>query len=279
MIRVDLHSHSVFSDGALEPVELAQRIAVTGIRLWALTDHDTTDGLVQAAAASRATGVRWVTGVEISASWASRTLHVLGLNIDPEAPALRTGLARLREMREQRAATIGAKLAKHGWDTALLAARQRAGAGTITRTHFAEALVELGAVHNLQQAFDRYLGRGKPAHVQAEWLHLTSVIKIITAAGGSAVLAHPMRYDLTATWLRKLLSEFKLAGGHGIEVASGPTANDQLDLLADYAVKFELKASTGSDFHSPTHPWRKLGGTPELPKKLIPIWADWGLDV
>ena len=274
-LHYDLHSHSTASDGTLSPAELVARAHARGVHVLALTDHDSTEGLTEAAATAGEVGLDLVPGVEISVSWNSQTLHIIGLRIDPANQALQQGLAGLRDFRDWRALEIARRLEKHGIADTYEGAKAYAKGSIVSRTHFARLLVERGEARDLQQVFKRFLVHGKPGYVSGEWAKLEDAVSWITGAGGQAVIAHPARYKLTATRLRMLFTEFKDTGGAGIEVVSGSHSRDDYFTLANYAKQFGLLASCGSDFHGPEHPWIELGRLPELPKNCVPIWTDW----
>ena len=271
----DLHSHSTASDGTLSPTELVARAHARGVHVLALTDHDSTEGLAEARVAAGKIGLELVPGVEISVSWNGQTVHIIGLQIDPANQALQDGLAGLRTFRDWRAQEIARRLEKHGIADTYDGAKGYAKGAIVSRTHFARLLVERGHARDLQQVFKRFLVHGKPGYVSGEWATLADAVSWITGAGGQAVIAHPARYKLTATRLRALFTEFKDAGGAGIEVISGSHSRDDYFTLANYAIQFGLRASSGSDYHGPEHPWIELGRLPELPKTCIPIWAEW----
>lgn len=275
MPRHDLHTHSTASDGAYAPAELVRQAALAGIEVLALTDHDSTAGVAEARSAAAGLAIRIVPAVEVSVTWQNKTLHIVGLNIDPEHPALQAGLARLRAIRDERAVEIGRRLAKHGIPGVFEAVSALAGTGMVTRTHFAQYLAGQGLAGDAGDAFKRYLGHGKPGYVATQWADLAEAIGWVRAAGGIAVVAHPRRYQLTGSWLRRLLTEFKAVGGEGIEVASGVAAPNDVQASADLARRFGLLASVGSDFHSPDHHWLKLGRLPPLPAGLVPVWSRW----
>jgi 3',5'-nucleoside bisphosphate phosphatase len=274
-LHYDLHSHSTASDGTLSPAELVARAHARGVHVLALTDHDSTEGLAEAAAAAGGIGLDLVPGVEISVSWNSQTVHIIGLHIDPANQALQEGLAGLRDFRDWRAQEIARRLEKHGIADTYEGAKAYAKGSIVSRTHFARLLVERGEARDLQQVFKRFLVHGKPGYVSGEWAKLEDAVRWITGAGGQAVIAHPARYKLTATRLRVLFTEFKNAGGAGIEVVSGSHSRDDYFTLANYAKQFGLLASSGSDYHGPEHPWIELGRLPELPKNCVPIWTEW----
>lgn len=274
-LHYDLHSHSTASDGTLSPAELVARAHARGVHVLALTDHDSTEGLAEAAATAGDVGLDLVPGVEISVSWNSQTVHIIGLHVDPANQALQAGLAGLRGFRDWRAQEIARRLEKHGIADTYEGAKAYAKGSIVSRTHFARLLVERGEARDLQQVFKRFLVHGKPGFVSGEWAKLEDAVNWITGAGGQAVIAHPARYRLTATRLRMLFTEFKGMGGAGIEVVSGSHSRDDYFTLANYAKQFGLLASSGSDYHGPEHPWIELGRLPELPKLCTPIWTDW----
>ncbi|HET7921796.1 MAG TPA: PHP domain-containing protein [Gammaproteobacteria bacterium] len=269
---IDLHTHSRASDGALEPAALVALAAARGVTMLALTDHDCTGGLAEAARSAQTQGLRFIPGVEISVSWHSHTLHVVGLDIDADTPALQQGLARLQALRDSRAREIGRRLAQRGIENTYEGARALAGEAEITRTHFAQHLHTRGHVRSLQEAFRRFLKRGKPGYAPVTWASLEESIGWIHAAGGRAALAHPMRYDLTRTRLTNALADFKQAGGDGLEVVCGRGGRDEIMTSAHLAARFELTGSVGSDFHTPGNPYLQPGGLPPLPETIPPIW-------
>jgi predicted metal-dependent phosphoesterase TrpH len=269
---VDLHLHSTASDGTLAPAALVAHVAARGVRLMALTDHDTVAGVAEAAAAAQAIGIGFVAGVEISVGWRGRSLHVLGLAIDPEAPALARGLESQRALREARALAIADRLEAAG------APGRRAHAeicarGTIpTRMHFARELVALGAARDPAAAFERWLARGRPGHVRAAWPTLAEATGWIAAAGGRSAIAHPLRYPLSAGARRELCAEFAAAGGHALEVVTGGGSAQQREQAIALAVRSGLAGSVGSDFHDPAVPWNPPGRLAKLPGSVRPVW-------
>jgi hypothetical protein len=268
---IDLHSHSQVSDGTLSPAELVALAAVRQVKLLALTDHDTLDGLDAAREAAAGTDLKLINGVEISVTWEHKALHVVGLDVDATNPDLRNGLARLQAVREQRAVEIGRRLEKAGIAGAYAGAEALAAGARLTRTHFARFLHQAGHVKEEQQAYRKFLGRGKPGHVSVSWASLEEAIGWIHAAGGQAVLAHPFRYGLTRAWLLKTLTGFKQAGGDAMEVVSGRGNPDEFHTALHLAGRFELAASVGSDFHAPT-PYSQPGVSVELPANVPPVW-------
>ena len=276
MSAYDLHTHTIHSDGTLTPAELVARAHANGVKVLALTDHDVTDGLTEARAAAGALGMRFIPGVEISVTWERQTLHVVGLNIDPNDAILQQGLSRLRESRMQRAQEIGAKLQKKNIADAFVYTRALAGGRVVSRTHFARFLVMQGYVTSMAQAFKDYLGRGRVAHVSGQWARLDEAVAWIRSAVGIAVIAHPARYRLTSGKMRRLLDEFRACGGGAIEVATASQPASETEHLSRLATNFGLMVSAGSDYHGPEKPWVDLGKLPVLAPGLIPVWSTLG---
>ncbi|MBP6809250.1 MAG: PHP domain-containing protein [Chromatiaceae bacterium] len=272
----DLHTHSTASDGTLTPTELVTRAARAGIQVLALTDHDTLDGIAEAQAAAAELGLTLVPGVEISVTWGGRTLHILGLGLDPTEPSLNAGLLGVREYRDWRAKEIGLRLDAKGIAGAYAGALALAAdARFVGRTHFARFLVQQGYADTVRDVFKRYLVKGKPGHVTGDWASLEQALGWIRGAGGQAVIAHPARYSLTGTRMRHLIGEFRELGGVGIEVISGSHSRDETFVYAQRARDAALLASAGSDYHGPEHPYMELGRLPNLPAGCTPIWVDW----
>ena len=272
----DLHCHSTASDGALTPRDVVLRAARLGVGALALTDHDTLSGLPEAAAAAEEAGLRFIAGVEVSVTWQGRTVHVVGLNVRPDDPTLLDGLAGNRGGRQARAERIAAALAAVGVGNAYVGALAHAGSPeALSRTHFARFLVERGHVKDMKTVFKKFLVKGKPGYVSHQWAELADAVGWIRAAGGQAVLAHPGRYDLGRDSMRRLIGEFKAAGGEAIEVVAGSHSAEHIPVFARYADEFELLASAGSDFHAPGEGGRELGRLRTLPDACRPIWKDW----
>ena len=268
----DLHTHSTASDGTLAPGELVRRAREAGVETLALTDHDTVAGLQEAAGVAEKMGMRLVTGVELSVSWQGQTVHILGLNLDPDAPILLEGLARLQEYRRWRAEEIGRRLEKSGIPGAFEGASALSNGKLVGRTHFARFLVEKGHARDVREVFRNFLVKGKPGHVSGDWASLEEALGWIHGAGGLAAVAHPARYRMTRSKLRRLLGEFRELGGEGLEVVSGSHSRDESYTMARHARDFGLLASAGSDYHGPENPWISLGRLPALPHGCRPIW-------
>lgn len=276
MLNVDLHCHSNVSDGALAPAAVAARAKANGVDVWALTDHDEVDGIAEAREAARALGMHYVTGVEISVTWAARTVHIVGLRFDETNADLMQGLADTRSGRERRAREMAAQLAHVGIPNAFEGALRYVGnPDLISRTHFARYIIEIGRCKEVGEVFQNYLTEGKPGYVPHRWARLKDAVSWIRGAGGIAVVAHPGRYDFTDLELDVFLSEFKSYGGIGIEVVTGSHTPDEYERFALVAKKYNLLASRGSDFHAPGESHIELGALPMLPGSLVPVWNDW----
>jgi len=275
-MNADLHCHSTVSDGQMAPAAVAQLAKSGGVTLWALTDHDELGGQREARAAAEALGMRYLPGVEISVTWASRTVHIVGLNVDPECKALTEGLARTRDGRAVRAEAIGERLESLGIPNAYAGALQYvSNPDLISRTHFARFLVESGRAQNTQDAFSRWLGEGKPGYVSHRWARLGDALAWIKAAGGEAVVAHPGRYHYTPLEFDTFFGEFIDLGGKAIEVVTGSHTPDQYTEYAAVARRFGFEASRGSDFHAPGADAIMPGSLPPLPSGLKPVWERW----
>jgi len=273
-LNADLHCHSTVSDGTLSPEQLAQRAKGNGVALWSLTDHDEVRGQQRAAAAACAAGLDYLPGVEISVSFAGQTVHILGLGVDPDDAALRSGLADTRDGRSRRARAIGESLAAVGIDGALDGAQALAGnPEMVTRTHFARWMVSTGVCRDTHEVFRHYLVRGKPGYVPQQWATLRDAVRWIVGASGIAVIAHPARYRFSANEEWALFEEFKAHGGRGVEVQTASHAESEVARYGALAQEYGLLASRGSDFHSPGESRVELGMLPALPAGLTPVWS------
>jgi len=273
LINADLHCHSCVSDGTLEPEALAARAKANGVDLWALTDHDEIDGQQRARDAALALGMDYLTGTEISVTFAGTTVHIVGLGFDADNAALQAGLAETRGGRRLRAMEMAEGLAKVGIQGAFEGALPYVGnPELISRTHFARFLVETGVCADTSEVFRRFLTEGKPGFVPHRWAALGDAVRWITQAGGVAVIAHPARYKFTPTEEYALFTEFIGHGGRGVEVVTGSHSAAEQIRYADTAVEFGLLASRGSDFHSPGESHTDLGSLPDLPGRLTPVW-------
>ena len=273
ILNADLHCHSVVSDGTLTPEVLAERAKTNGVELWALTDHDEVGGQHRAMAAAKAQGMAYLTGTEISVTFAGETVHIVGLGFDPDDAALKQGLHNTRNGREQRAREMSDSLAQAGIHGAFEGALKFVGnPELISRTHFARHLVETGVCKETNEVFRKYLTEGKPGYVPHRWASLKDAVTWITQANGLAIIAHPGRYNFSANAEYALFTEFKAHGGRGVEVVTGSHTKQEFVKYAETAKEFGLAASRGSDFHSPDESHTDLGKLPFLPGELTPVW-------
>ncbi len=271
---IDLHTHSTCSDGSLPPASLVERAAAAGIGLLALTDHDTTAGIPEAGAAAARLGVTLVPGVEVSAAWRHQSIHILGLWIDPSSRPLREMLSAQAERRAVRMRKICAALTKAGLPGEELLTAVQANPGLPTRSHLAAALVAGGHVHCAEDAFRKYLGHGKRAHVAADWPPIGEAVAAIREAGGVASIAHPARYKLSSGARRSLVADFVSAGGAALEIVTGANGAQHAAANAALAMRFGLRGTLGSDFHDPQLAWNPLGRLAKLPAGIDPLWRD-----
>jgi 3',5'-nucleoside bisphosphate phosphatase len=277
-MNIDLHSHSVISDGVLAPADLVARAHANGVDWLALTDHDELGGLAEARGQAAALGLGFIDGVEISVTWGGITVHIVGLCVDPDNAELQAGLASVRSGRLRRAESMAVEFSNVGIEGSLQGAlRYAENSAIVGRTHFARFLVASGHARDVKDVFQNYLVQGKPGYVPHQWATLGEAVAWIHAAGGVAVIAHPGRYKLSPPEVRRLLTEFRELGGEGIEVVTGSHSPEQYSKFAAFAQEFGLLASRGSDFHGPGESKVDLGKLPDLPAQLLPVWHNWGL--
>jgi len=267
--KIDLHSHSNASDGVLSPTALISRAKEQGVEVLALTDHDTVDGIAEAKTAAQQQQITLISGVEISTVWQGKTIHIVGLDFDETHPAMTELLQRQAQLRYARAVEIGERFKKFGLENAFAEA-QALTSGEVTRAHYARYLVNIGMVSNEGQAFKRYLSQGKPCYVKANWCDIPTAIEVIHQAGGIAVVAHPIRYQMTNNKIRTLIEDFQQWGGDAVEIAGGVDHNQQ-KMLIQWLDKLSLSASVGSDFHYPCG-WIELGKNLTIPENVKTVW-------
>ena len=274
MSNIDFHCHSEMSDGLHPPRDVVRFAATNGVDVLALTDHDNIGGLAQAREAAGEYGIRFIDGVEISVTWTSKTLHIVGVNIDPSEANLRAGLETIRSGRMQRAEKMAESLARTGIGGVLQGALTYAkNPDMIGRTHFARYLVEAGHVKDVKTVFKKYLVPGKPGYVPHEWASLGDAVRWITGSGGIAIIAHPGRYDIGPNAMKRLLGEFKTLGGRGVEVVTSNHSAEHVDRFTRLTLEYELLASRGSDFHGDEDGRVQLGRIAPLPAQLTPVWS------
>lgn len=273
---IDLHCHSHFSDGTFSPEELLNKAQQAGLKVLALTDHDTVAGLASLQIAAHHCDMTIINGIELSTRWKKHDIHILGLCVAPDNNVLTDLIMRQSQSRAIRALEIGDRLSAFGVTNAYQKACHIAGHERIARPHFAQVLINEGLVPDMQTAFKRYLARGRGAYVPTNWISISEAVAGIIAASGQAVIAHPLKYDLTNTKLQALITEFKEAGGVALEVVSGEMTMAQMNTLAGLCLRFDLLASAGSDYHNNLSRIG-LGRQPKLPVNCTPIWHQWNL--
>lgn len=252
------------------------RAKMRGVAVLALTDHDTIAGLRAAQQAADENGVILINGIEFSSQWGRGGVHIIGLGVDRGSDSLQDAIHTQQQARIDRSVAIASRLSKLGINDSLSGAQEMAGEAVVGRPHFAQYLVKIGAVKHIQGAFKKFLGAGKPADVKYQWPGIQQVIEWIHSAGGQAVLAHPLKYELTRTKMCSLVGDFAAQGGDGIEVISGKQATAATEDLARIAAANGLSASCGSDFHMPDQAWQELGNFGTLPDHCHPIWRRLG---
>ena len=271
-MKVDLHNHSYYSDGFFSPSEVVEYADEAGCDLFALTDHDTTDGLSEAKKMADKLSVDLVSGVEISAFWRNMTIHVIGLDIDIDNDILQAGLSHNQQLRKDRAEKIAFELWRVGVKDALEKTQAISKKDMLTRTHFAQMLIREGYCKDMKSVFRRYLNGKKPGGVRVEWKNIVEVVSWIHDAGGKAVLAHPFRYRMTQTKIKNMLTDFKEVLGDGIEVVTATSTDEEITLSNKWAKEYKLLSSCGSDYHGWPNQRIQIGCLRDLPNPDNAIW-------
>jgi 3',5'-nucleoside bisphosphate phosphatase len=259
MPRIDLHAHSNRSDGTFDPAELVRLASERDLDVVALTDHDTTDGLDEAVAAGAEVGVQVVPGIELSAEHDGTSVHVLCYWMDASDPALRAELGRLRDERFRRGELMVERLQALGVPVAFEHVRRIANGATIVRPHLAQAMVEIGAVASETEAFDVYLGDGRPGHVPKHALDPVDAVALILGAGGVCVLAHPGMWGDQSSVPPELIERMAAAGMQGLEVDHPDHPPEQRERYRALAGELGLVATGGSDCHGTRYDPVRLG--------------------
>ena len=271
-MKVDLHSHSYFSDGVYSPSEVVEFANQASCNLFSLTDHDTTDGLIEAQDRANALSLNFIQGVEVSAIWRNMTVHIVGLGVNINNDILQKGLKRNQDLRKERAEKIELGLRRAGIKEALDKTRVLSKTGMITRTHFAQMLIREGYCKDMKSVFRRFLTGKKPGSTIVEWSSFEEVIGWIHAAGGHAVIAHPFRYRMTQTKIKRMFSEFKEAFGDGVEAITAMSSEQEINLCSNWAKDINLLISSGSDYHGWPNQRINVGSLKEVPKSDNLIW-------
>ncbi|TXD98518.1 PHP domain-containing protein [Psychrobacter frigidicola] len=288
-MKIDLHCHSTCSDGTYAPTEVVQRAHSAGVNVLALTDHDTLKGIDEARAAAVQCGMQLINGVEISCEHTlsggygknkstNKIIHVLGLDFT-DREQMHATLQQLQDSRATRGQRIAEKLSElltldyeELWQE--ICAKAGNNPQAVGRAHIGQVLYERGLVKTVQKAFDKYLADNKLAYVAIEALSMARGIELIHACGGKAVLAHPTRYQLSATRVRKLIEEFAQLGGDGCELPANSEPLSTRRMVDRSIAEHELAVSIGSDFHGSNMPWRRIGDVPHLNPGQQGVWQD-----
>ncbi len=268
---VDFHTHSHCSDGVLAPAALVARAHERRVSVLALTDHDTVAGLAEAHTACAAANIRFVPGVELSASWRGQTIHVVGLEVDAADVPFNSHMSAVLARRHARLREIGERLERRARLPGRELAAEASTSGAPTRLHLARLLVARGHARDTQDAFDRWLNRDRPGHVPAEWPSVAACLEVLRGCGAVPVLAHPHRYKLSAGALRQLITDFAGGGGKALEASMAGMSPNDADRIASLCRRFALHASIGSDFHDPAVPWNPLGRWLKLAAGIDPV--------
>ena len=271
-MKADLHNHSYYSDGVFSPTEVVRLADEADCNLFALTDHDTTDGLAEAQQMADELSVNLVSGVEISALWRNMTIHIVGLGIDINNDILQKGLNYNQRLREERAEKIALGLRRAGITDALEKTQELSKTDMITRTHFAQMLIREGYCKDMKSVFRRFLTGKKPGASRVEWRSFDEVVGWIHAAGGLAVIAHPFRYRMTQTKIKNMLIDFKEALGDGVEVVNATSTDEEITLSNKWAKEYKLLSSCGSDYHGWSNQRIQIGCLRDLPNLDNAIW-------
>ena len=258
----DLHTHSYYSDGVLSPKDIVMKAVNAGCHYLSLTDHDSIEGLTEASKCSEDLSLNFIQGVEISAKHLSQSVHIVGLGINPDNKFLVHGLMKNNKLRIDRAKEIGKSLAHVGIENAYEKTKSLSKTKYITRTHFAQMMIKEKICNNLPSVFKKYMTGNKPGAVKVDWASSLEVINWIHQSGGLAILAHPLRYKLTLTKMKKLVSELKDIGLDGIEIVNSFSSLDDIAISKKIADDYELLYSCGSDFHGWPNQNIELGKIP-----------------
>lgn len=257
MDTIDLHTHSTFSDGTFTPLQLVKYAEEKGLKAFAITDHDTTEGIKEAK--SIETNVEVISGVEISTRYDKKEIHIVGLYVNENDADLNKQLKYYREKRVTRNFEILEKLNSLGVDITIDDVKESCTGDVISRAHIAKALVSKGFVGSYTEAFDRYLGDNKCAYVPRETLNYEESMELITKAGGVPVLAHPLLYKMSDTNLENMMVKLRQKGLKAVEVYYSTHSNSDTQHIMAMANRVGLIYSGGSDFHGATKPKIDMG--------------------
>ena len=270
--KIDLHVHSTASDGTMSPAELAVAVKEAGLCAFALTDHDTVDGIAEARTAAKAASVELIPGVELSCDYKGKEVHMVGLYLDETNPRLLTHLARFRDNRDNRNQKMYQKLNEEGFAISDEGLREMFPDAVLTRAHVARFLLEHGYIKSISEAFEKYIGDGCRCHVPREKITPQEGIELIHHANGKAVLAHPVLYHMSDDRLRELITNCLACGLDGIEALYSTYQPGDERYIRKLADEYGLAVSGGSDFHGSNKPHIRLGtgtGRLSVPYELL----------
>jgi 3',5'-nucleoside bisphosphate phosphatase len=272
-MKADLHNHSYYSDGVLSPSDVVKLASKAGCDLFSLTDHDSTNGISEAKSEADKLGINLMTGVEISALWRNSAIHIVGLGIDIDNDMLQTGLEFNQALRKDRANKIALDLRRSGINNAFEKTQKISSGHMITRTHFAQMLIQEGYCKDMKSVFRRYMTGKKPGAVRVEWKDCDEVINWIKSAGGMAFIAHPFRYRMTHTKIKNMIKDFKDISGDGFEVVNANSSKEEISLGSQWSEDYDLLVSCGSDFHGWPNQRVQIGNLTELPNPKRAVWS------
>ncbi len=257
--KIDLHVHSTASDGTLTPAELVAEAKKADLSAFALTDHDTVAGIAEAKKEAENYDIELISGVELSTEYKGKEVHMVGLFLDETNPDLLSHLEKFRDNRDNRNQKMYVKLQEAGFPVTEEALRAMFPDAVLTRAHIARFLLEHGYIKTISEAFEKYIGDGCRCYVAREKITPQESIGLIHAAGGAAILAHPILYHMSDARLRELITDCKSCGLDGIEAIYSTYQRGEEQYIRRLAKEYDLKLSGGSDFHGSNKPHIKLG--------------------
>ncbi len=273
MITIDLHTHTNRSDGTLSPGELVRKACDIGLKAIAITDHDTTDGIGEALDCSgELSGLEVIPGTELSSSYRNKEIHIVGLFIEKDSPKLLYALDDLRKKREKRNTAMLKKLRDCGLSLSYDDLLETSGKNVITRAHFAVLLQNAGYVSSKEEAFEKYIGFGKPGYVKRDILSAPDAVSLIKSAGGIPIIAHPFSYGFGMRDIEKMVSDFAAFGAEGMECYYPTHSYEDTVYALSLCRSLGLLPSGGSDFHGENKPGLELGtgyGDLEIPYNIL----------
>lgn len=272
---IDLHTHSSASDGTYSPSQLMEYAREKGIKAIALTDHDTTDGIIEAQAKAKELGIEFCPGIELSVQWPTGEFHLLGLGLKTVSKELSSAIEFLRQERDNRNRKMAAKLQEAGINITYEEVVEKAGTSTIGRPHFASLMIEKGLIKVRQQAFDQYFAKGRPCYIDRTGLELEDAVKAIKTSGGIPVQAHPLSMYISWGKMDDAMIDIQMRGVEGLEAWHPGTRVNEAYRLEELAKKLGMVATAGSDFHGEkVRADRKIGHTAGKSKIEEKFWYE-----